>query len=77
MITMSDPRPVFAARWTAPDTWHVKPPWGGWTRAAGVWTEDEAPAVVRHMYGHQATKNARVVVVTSTPDATEKGHDTR
>jgi len=74
----SKPDPhLFLARWTAPYTWHVKPPWGGWVKVPGTWTEDEAPAAVRRLFGAQATKGARVVVVTSTPDATEKGHDTR
>lgn len=64
-------RTAFEARWTAPGTWHVRAPWGDWTKAPGVWTEDEAPAAVRSVYGHQATKNLRVVVVA------ESGHDTR
>lgn len=57
-----EPRPVFEARWTAPATWHVKAPWSGWTKAPGVWTEDEAPAAVRRAFGAQA-RDARIVVL--------------
>lgn len=65
---------VILAYWDPRNFWLIKEPSHGWTPAPGPgaaardYSDAQLVAVIRRMYGHQATKGARIVRVASTKE---------